>query len=219
MRNLEPNHRTMWHNCFAQGAKQMIKIPFSASPVGNIALWRMCLCLAEQKSLSRTAETIGTDVSYISKNLNRLEAELGVKIFERTTHAIALTSEGRIMLQQAETLVEEHDRLLGLFGKTAGRTDQIVITSPALMLETLVSTWIAKFLEKFPEVSVDLRISETTLRPQMEGVDISFLTGKAVTTNETSFLLGSQPAYLSASLDTWKSMAIPKNLPISMPIG
>ena len=54
--------------------------------------------IADQGSLTRAAEALGTSLPAVVRSLAALEAHLGVRLFHRTTRRLSLTEEGRLSL-------------------------------------------------------------------------------------------------------------------------
>lgn len=177
----------------------MLRKPFITSVTGNMAAWRICLKLAEQGSFSRVAQSIGTDAAYVSKTISRLEKEIGFRLFARTTHSLTLTAEGKALMPRIEALAEAHDVMMSCARHGAELSDVIHVVSPALFLQSLLSVWAGEFIQIHPKVRFDLRISDSTPKPELKGVDIALHTGSAVTANDYSIPLGTQSTYVAAA--------------------
>lgn len=70
------------------------------------------LALAEELSFSQVAEKLGISQPALSKQIQHLEKELGVKLFERNTQPITVTPAGEHFLTEAKELVYREDQLL-----------------------------------------------------------------------------------------------------------
>lgn len=126
------------------------------------------LALAETLNFSRAAEQLGIFQPALSKQILNLENELGVKLFDRTTNPLALTSAGEYFLREAQSLLYQEDQLRrSLEEFKSGERGRLVIGLPPLRALYLIPTITAKLRERFPGVQVVLHESSTdTLRKE-----------------------------------------------------
>src|SRR5215475_4000216 len=66
--------------------------------------------VAQQGSFAAVARDMGVDPSAISRSIALLESELGIRLFQRSTRAMALTEAGERYLSRIAPLIEELDR-------------------------------------------------------------------------------------------------------------
>ena len=70
------------------------------------------LCVAEQKSFSRAADRLGYSQSNVSFQIQQLEQELGVRLFERTGKTIRITEKGQEFLFYANEIEKLGDQAM-----------------------------------------------------------------------------------------------------------
>jgi DNA-binding transcriptional LysR family regulator len=81
------------------------------------------LAVAEEGSISRAARRLGTDKSFLTKQISTLETSLGVHIFERTPRGIDLTAAGKLVLPEIVTALRHAERALDL-ARYCGKTSR-----------------------------------------------------------------------------------------------
>ena len=95
--------------------------------------------LAQIQNYSRTAERLFISQSILSRHIKELEQELGVTLFFRDTHGVALTDEGKYLLKWAEPFLEKTDRVLSaLTGSREGAEGNVRIFYSEQVLNIMV---------------------------------------------------------------------------------
>ncbi len=122
--------------------------------------------VAQTQSLTKTAELFNITQPAVSHNLKKLEDNYGVKLFDRTSRGIVLTTAGRELLPFVRNILsvmaDANTRMLNI---AAGRIGHIRIASiPALL--NYVAKSVKKMHEKMPSVQIDVDLYEG---PEMVG--------------------------------------------------
>ena len=162
--------------------------------------------VVEQDGFSAAARALGLPKSNVSRRVTRLEDQLGARLLERTTRKLRLTEIGRIYYEHCRRIAEEvsHaeisvDQLLeaprGLL-----RLNASVTTG-----QQLISPLIAEFMELYPDVQIELFLSNRLIDVVEEGFDIVIRIGNledssliAKPLGESRFSFFASPSYLSA---------------------
>ncbi|WP_440904443.1 LysR family transcriptional regulator [Catenovulum sp. SX2] len=138
----------------------------------------MFLEVVEQGSFAKVAELRNIDRSVVSKQMNKLEDDLGVRLLNRSTRSFSLTAAGSEMLKKAKELRD-------LLGETL-TIAQNYHTEPKGLLKITSSTIIGKryilpvlieFQQRFPQVQVEMRLEDRLVDVVGEGYDLAFRVG------------------------------------------
>jgi DNA-binding transcriptional LysR family regulator len=140
---------------------------------------RVFVAVVRAGSFTKAAERLETQKSHVSRVVAQLEAELGVKLLERTTRTLSITEAGR----------EIHERAVGILAavEDTGRVAQNMQGEPGGKLRLTCGTdfamlavgdWIAEYLTRHPAVSVDAEYTSRVLDVVHEGFDIAIRIGR-----------------------------------------
>ena len=129
----------------------------------NLEDIRSFLAVVDNKTFLEAAEELYRSQSSLSKSIQRLEKELGVALFERTTRRVRLTAAGEELLPAARSLAGEYDRMLQIaeFHRSL-ETGSLRVGSIYFGKENLIVPLIARFMELHPGIDIGLEESTTT---------------------------------------------------------
>ncbi len=134
----------------------------------------MFVATAETGSFSRGAERLGKTPSALTKAVAHLEAELGARLFERTTRSLALTEAGQIYLEAArqslETLRTAGQEIELLESELRG---ELRLAAPPSFAAAFLQQACASFLEAHPRISLRVDLDETFLH-LLAGLGLQF---------------------------------------------
>jgi DNA-binding transcriptional LysR family regulator len=89
--------------------------------------------------------------------VSSLEAELAVRLFERTTRRVVLTEEGQALLPSVQMVFKDLDQAFdGLRQLSARRRGRFAVATSPLLAATLLPQLLASFRLRFPDIAVDL---------------------------------------------------------------
>jgi len=159
--------------------------------------------VAEAGNFARAAEFLGVTPSGVSRAIARLEARVGVRLFDRSPRSVTLTEEGKRFHAQIQPL------LAGLEDAAAEAAGAAVVTSGRLRVS--VDPWFARsvlaaklpdFMARHPRLALDLTVSNYR-EEMMAGVDVAVRFGPPDTASlmarkllETRVVTCASPAYL-----------------------
>ena len=135
--------------------------------------------VVDEGSFSRVAEKLALTNSVVSKRIARLEDSLNVQLLYRTTRKLSLTDAGRTLYNKAKiarlALQDAEDAVTG-YGENM--TGHIRITTPVVSADLLLSPAIAEFCKKYPEITVELKITNRIIDLVEEGFDLAIRTAE-----------------------------------------
>jgi DNA-binding transcriptional LysR family regulator len=139
---------------------------------------RFFASVSEKGSFIDASKTLGTSPSTISKAIARLENDLKISLFTRTTRALNLTSAGRNYLVTVKRILHELDRTeTGLrddFTKVAGK---LIINAPVSYGRLYLRPLIAEFCRSYPDVQIELIYDDAYVDTIDKSIDITFRSG------------------------------------------
>ena len=101
---------------------------------------------------------LGISASAVSKSISRLEARLGVRLFQRSTRSVRLTTEGSVFLERCQRILVELEaaehEMSSMTQLPRGRLRVGLPYAAGLALPVL-----AGFMEQYPEIELDLDFS------------------------------------------------------------
>lgn len=124
-------------------------------------------------SFARAADDLRLTPSALSRLVSRLEDRLGVRLLTRTTRRLALTSEGALFLERAREILELIDLAEVDVSSARAKPKGLlrVNSSTGFARQTLLQA-VPEFLRRYPEVSVDLTLTDRLIDPVAEQVDV-----------------------------------------------
>lgn len=161
---------------------------------------------ASYGSFTAAAQSLSVSPSAVSKTIQRLEQQLGLRLFTRTTRSLVLTPEGRELhvralhlLRAAEDVVQS---AVAVRSEPAG---VLKIAAPLPIGIRLLAPALPEFRRRYPKVSIDLRLNDRFVNLVEEGIDVAIRIGTLADSNLISRGLAqtrvgafAAPAYLAA---------------------
>jgi DNA-binding transcriptional LysR family regulator len=135
--------------------------------------------VVEAGSFARAGEAMGLTQPAISRAVARLEERVGVRIFNRTARAISLTDEGRGFYEAvAPLLAGIEDAAVRAAGSRAVVRGRLRVNVDGTFGHHLLSPRIGEFLERFPELIVDVGVRDRMGDLVGDGFDVAVRFGE-----------------------------------------
>ena len=140
----------------------------------NLDHLRLFVRIAVTHNISAAGKELGLSPAVASSYVNKLEAQLGVRLVHRTTRKVALTEEGQAFLNHAEDVIDAIEAAKSSVG--AGSTapsGTLRVAAPASFGRMHLLPALSEFLTTFPELKVDLKLSDTIVDLVEGGFDVA----------------------------------------------
>ncbi|TRM11958.1 LysR family transcriptional regulator [Lentibacillus cibarius] len=145
----------------------------------NIDHLKVFHVLAKNNSFSNTSKVLHISQSSVSKQIRQLEEELYTKLFDRTTKKVQLTSEGEILLESAERIFKEINRVKNKLASLSETVHGDLVIGASLTLgEHILPYVLGEYQKQYPNVHIDMKVdnSEHIIeRLRSKQVDLAFI--------------------------------------------
>jgi DNA-binding transcriptional LysR family regulator len=140
----------------------------------------MFVTVMETGSFAAAATRLGTSSGQASKLVSRLEAELGVRLLNRTTRAVSATEAGRAYFERLRPLLEEFDNLdLAIRDRAQAPRGRLRLTAPLSFGTAELVPALNDFALRYPEIELDVSFSDRVVSLVDEGFDMAVRVGRA----------------------------------------
>lgn len=140
---------------------------------------RMFIAVMEAGSFVGAARRLGTSSGQASKLVSRLEAELGVRLINRTARSVAPTEAGRAYYDRLRLLVEELDALdLDIRSISQTPRGRLRVTAPLTFGIRELAPALNDFAARYPEIELDVSFTDRTVNVVEDGFDLAVRVGR-----------------------------------------
>src|ERR1700742_4807019 len=116
-------------------------------------------CVARHLSFARAAEELDVTTTAISKTIKQLEAQLDVRLFNRTTRSVALTEAGTKLLGTVAPALAQIRDSVQQAGDLSERPHGLLrINTGYVPYAALIEAHLAAFSERYPEITLDITL-------------------------------------------------------------
>lgn len=130
--------------------------------------------VAREKSFTRAAAALGLPKSTVSERVARLEAQLGVRLLDRTTRSLRLTDAGAQYFARVDELMTDlEDAESAVTSAHKAPRGVLRVGSPLLFAQAFLADFIPHYLEQFPDVEVELILGDRGFDLIEEGLDLA----------------------------------------------
>lgn len=167
--------------------------------------------VADMGGFTAAAERLNVAPAKVSLEIARLEAQLGVALFSRTTRKVVLTEAGESLHQQCKPLLVQLQAAVdGLHGTSEQLSGTLRVAAPVDHAAQMLAPALARFAALHPMLQIDLRTSDRIADLVAEGIDVAVRMGWLRDSSQRAVKLGEFAQYLVASPDYLRRAGKPK---------
>jgi DNA-binding transcriptional LysR family regulator len=162
--------------------------------------------VVEAGSFVKAAEQLHLTRSAISKNIARLEEQLGVALFKRTTRSLSMTDEGALFYEHSRRALSEIQNAAALLDQgKINATGRLRMSVPVLFGQLFAAPLMVKFAQQHADLQLEISFNDRTVDLVEEGFDLCIRIGTLPDTTqlvakpigEHRMLLCASPNYLN----------------------
>jgi DNA-binding transcriptional LysR family regulator len=134
--------------------------------------------VVEANSFSGAARILKMPISTVSRRIAELEDQLGVRLIERSTRKLRLTDAGAEVLEHARRTVELKEAVNNVASNLSSHiSGTLRLASPPSISDTLLAPIVGAFQEAYPDVRIQIFITDRIVDHVSEGIDMTFRVG------------------------------------------
>lgn len=174
-------------------------IVYGSTMLNNLNDLAMLVSVADSKGFSAAARVHNTSPATLSKQVARIEKELGIRLFNRNTRHLIITEEGQEFVSRVRMALEILDDAQAEISQQEGLRGQLNITAPFSLGHRYIAPIVAKFCEQHPNLRIDLRLTDHVIDLYSQGIDIAIRVGHLPDSNLIAKHLATNQRVLVAS--------------------
>jgi DNA-binding transcriptional LysR family regulator len=163
--------------------------------------------VAELNSFSAAAKDMNMGTPSVSKHVAALEERLGTRLFNRTTRTLSLTEAGQTYYGYARALLHDMEEAeLAAANRQTEPKGTLRLSAPMSFGKLHLAPALAKFMERYPDISIDLHLADTFVDIVGEGYDMAVRIGGAADSAliskkvaDSGLVVCASPRYLQTS--------------------
>lgn len=171
------------------------------------------VAVAEAESFTAAAKRLGISIAQVSRQVSALESRLSTKLLYRTTRKVSVTEAGQTYYQYCRQVLdglEEAERAmtnLQLIPK-----GKLRLTAPVTYGEKVIAPLVNDFILRYPELEVQLNLTNQKLDLVGGGYDLAIRLGKLEDSSMMAKRLSSRTLYVCASPEYLSTYGVPHSL-------
>ena len=166
---------------------------------------------AEQGSFVAAARALDISASAVSKNISNLERSLGVRLLNRTTRSIQLTSEGQAFFERARIAIDALDHAIdSVIAHRIEPVGKVRISTASAIGSSYLIPAIPELLRRYPALNVEVDFDDRKVDLVRDGYDLALRVGWSEDSSLISRQICPLPNILVASPEYLQLHGVPK---------
>ncbi|MCX5577738.1 LysR family transcriptional regulator [Kaistia terrae] len=154
------------------------------------------IAVSRRGSFRAAAIDLGVSSTAFSHTIARLEAELGVRLFNRTTRSVSLTDAGRTFIEEVGPALQSiAEAIVAVSAQRQTPSGVLRINAAVTAAREFLSPLVLEFLRRFPDMEVDLVTEGRLVDIVAEGFDLGVRVANLVPTDMIAVSLGRPQIY------------------------
>ena len=143
----------------------------------SVAGLRTLVRVVQSGSFSAAARQLDVAPSSVSRQINELEADLGVSLFARSTRKLSLTEAGQLYYKRAVRIINEVDEARLAVSELGAPSGILRVTVPSGIGREIVAAAMPGFLQAYPAIKIVLSMTDQMLDIVESGFDVAIRMG------------------------------------------
>lgn len=165
------------------------------------------VAVVERGGITAAAQALAMPKSSVSKSITRLEHDLGVRLLDRNSRRVRVTSEGEAFFRQCQRIMDEIGETDAVMtGLTMVPRGRLTVATPPAFCQEVLAPHLADFHRRYPEIELDLVVTSHAVDMLGDQFDVAVVVGVQADSEFTQkSLLGGRliwiaaPAYVAAN--------------------
>ena len=178
----------------------------------RIDLFRIFVRVVDSSSFTRAANTLGLPRPSVSAAIKDLEARMGARLLHRTTRKVSPTQDGLALYERCLRLLSDFEETESLFRQAAtGPAGRLRVDLPGRIGRLIVAPALAEFLDLYPEIDVDLGVTDRTVDLVEDSLDCVLRVGPLSDSGLIARSIGELALINVASPDYLERYGVPRS--------
>jgi DNA-binding transcriptional LysR family regulator len=144
----------------------------------QLSAMRAFIRVVETGNFTRAADTLAMPKATVTNLIQGLEAHLHTKLLNRTTRRVMVTTDGALYYERAAQIVSEISELDGSLTNSQGLpSGRLRVEMAGAFADSIVVPALCDFYQKYPDIRIDLGVSDRTVDYLAENVDCALRAG------------------------------------------
>ncbi|KVE36134.1 LysR family transcriptional regulator [Burkholderia sp. BDU5] len=166
----------------------------------RIDLFRVFARVVECANFTRAADTLGMPRSSVSAAIQELEGRVGARLLNRTTRKVTPTQDGAALYERCLRVIADVEETENLFRhSTVGPSGTLRVDMPCRIGRLIVAPALPAFLDQYPQISIDLGVTDRAVNLIEERVDCVLRVGTLSDSGLVARAIGNLPLINVAS--------------------